>query len=51
MNESHCSHLVEGNYTKSLQGRKIYKDQCVRCFKEPVSLPLFRLTLRDCSSA
>jgi len=37
-----CQHLVENNYTKSLQGRKIFKDQCVRCFKDPVFLFLTR---------
>jgi hypothetical protein len=32
----HCAHISEQNYTKSLQGRKIYKDQCVRCFQDAV---------------
>lgn len=32
-----CPHSKDlENVTKSLQGRKIYKDQCVRCFHEPV---------------
>jgi uncharacterized UBP type Zn finger protein len=36
MSEGECQHLTEANFTKSLQGRKIFKDQCVRCFREPV---------------
>lgn len=28
-----CTHIKdEKHYTKSLQGKKLYKDQCVRCF-------------------
>lgn len=39
-----CLHSKDQeNVTKSLQGRKIYKDQCVRCFHEPVNYVLFRL--------
>ena len=41
---SECLHSKDPeNITKSLQGRKIYKDQCVRCFHEPVNHVLFRL--------
>lgn len=41
---SECLHSKDPeNITKSLQGRKIYKDQCVKCFHEPVNYVLFRL--------
>lgn len=45
-----CQHVVENNYTKSLQGRKIYKDQCVRCFRDPVLLILCRNMQMVCLS-
>jgi cytochrome c len=34
-----CTHISDNNFTKSLQGRKIYKDQCVRCFRDAVTPP------------
>lgn len=38
-----CNHVLDDkNYTKSLQGRKIYKDQCVVCFHEPVLINLLQ---------
>lgn len=30
-----CNHLNEKHYTKSVQGRAVYKDQCARCFADP----------------
>lgn len=34
-----CPHYKDPeNLTKSLQGKKIYKDQCVKCFHEPVPI-------------
>ena len=36
-----CPHIKdEKHITKSLQGKKLFKDQCVRCFHEPVILIL-----------
>ena len=32
MQETGLAPIIEQYYTKSLQGKKIYKDQCVRCF-------------------
>jgi len=43
MIEAECHHHLDQNsFTKSLQGRKIYKDQCVRCFSDAVNAFLFR---------
>ena len=30
--KSECLHAGAENYSASLQGYKIYKDQCVKCF-------------------
>ena len=39
-----CTHIKDTNlYTKSLQGKKLYKDQCVRCFHEPVIFIFIRI--------
>jgi hypothetical protein len=51
MSEGQCQHLLENNYTKSLQGRKIFKDQCVRCFHDAVPISPLRLIKTDSSSA
>lgn len=34
--EQPCSHLSsDKNFTKSVQGKSVYKDQCARCFCDP----------------
>ena len=47
--KAECPHSKDPEMvTTSLQGRKIYKDQCVRCFHEPVIVSLSRQNLKDC---
>ena len=31
-----CPHLTNENFLNSIQGKFIYKDQCTKCFYEPV---------------
>lgn len=32
-----CAHLTKANYRENLQGALVYKDQCGKCFHDPVT--------------
>ena len=41
-----CVHCVDQYLLDKIEGKKIYKDQCMRCYEDPVKYLLF-LNYRD----
>ena len=33
-----CKHCNEQNICKSVAGKKVHRDQCVKCYDDPVSI-------------
>ena len=33
-----CQHFVDQYLSKSVAGKRIHRDQCVKCYDDPVSL-------------
>lgn len=37
MESSLCQHCTYENITYNIAGRKVYRDQCLKCYDDPVS--------------
>jgi hypothetical protein len=37
-----CQHCIAQNITKSVAGRKIHRDQCVKCYDDSVRLIIYK---------
>ncbi len=36
-----CQHCIDQNISKSVAGRKIHRDQCVKCYDDSVSIIIY----------
>jgi hypothetical protein len=42
-----CPHLNASNITYSLAGKKVFREQCMKCFEDPVSFSFIISKMRE----